>query len=311
MTSEPGLPARGLCPPGFSSRRPRIAITCGYEQAGVLVTRAGLDYTDGVEEAGGLPLIIPVPYRVREGETGGAAAFAEAMAAEILGAVDGVLVTGGGDVDPEYFGEAPIPSLGTIEPARDVLEMAIVRAALSRRIPLLGICRGIQLLAIAAGGGLYQDLATQKKDVLKHRQTPSPRHALTHFVDVRPGTLLAGLVGEGSLKVNSFHHQAVSRVPAGFRVSATAPDGVVEAIERAGTGGATGTAGGAAGAAGATAGSASATDATGAAGPAANQGEFALGVQWHPENLWSRNPVFLGIFKGLVDAAGHRRGNER
>lgn len=271
-----------------SAPRPRIAVTCGYEETDIRVTQIGLDYTAGVEEAGGLPLVVPVPQRVRQGEAREAATFAEAMARETLGAVDGVLVTGGGDIDPEYFGESPIPGLGAIEPARDVFECALLRAALRSGVPVLGICRGIQFLAIAAGGGLYQDLAAQKKDVLKHRQTPSPRHALTHFVDVQPGTLLARLVGEGSLKVNSFHHQAVSWVPDGYRVSALAPDGVIEGIEATGAAGAPG-------------------EVEAAAGSAAGQGAFALGVQWHPENLWSRYPVFLNLFKGLVEAAGRRR----
>ncbi len=267
-----------------ASARPRIAVTCGTEEPSARITPAsfilsrgvtevGLEYTGGVEEAGGLPFIVPIPYRIREGLTSEAPAFAEAMAAEILEAVDGVLFTGGEDIDPETFGEGPLRQLGSVEPARDLIELALARAALARGIPVLGICRGIQLLAIAAGGALYQDLGSQKQGTLKHRQSPSPRHALTHFVTVQPGTLLAGLLGSGDLKVNSFHHQAVSRVPEGFVASAAAPDGVIEAIE-----------------------------AVGAAGR-----RFVLGVQWHPENLWSRNPEFLGLFRGLVEAAAHRR----
>lgn len=263
--------------------RPRIAVTCGHEDVFVQVIRTGfsintpsatvgLDYTSGIEEGGGLPLVIAEPYRVRQGQAADAAAAAEAAAAEVLDTVDGVLITGGEDVDPEHFGESPIPAMGSIEPARDVFELALARLALARGVPYLGICRGIQMLAIAAGGTLYQDLAAQKKgDLLRHRQTPSPRYALTHFVKVEPGTLLAKLVGAGDLKVNSFHHQAVARVPEGFRVSATATDGVIEGLEAVG------------------------------------DGRFTIGVQWHPENLWYRNPEFLGLFKGLAEAARRYR----
>lgn len=255
----------------------RIAITCGFDEATTRATQVGLDYTAAVEEAGGLPLVIPVPYRVRRAGSQEAAATARSLAAEVLASVDGVLVTGGGDVDPEYFGEAPIPGLGILEPARDVFEMALVRAALAHATPIMGICRGVQLLAIAAGGSLYQDLGSQKENVLKHRQL-APRNALTHFVDVRPGTLVAGRLGQGLIKVNSFHHQAISRLPEGFVISATAPDGVIEAIESVGT--------------------------------MSGQDGFAFGVQWHPENLWEQERVFLSLFVGLVEAAARRRRGE-
>jgi len=292
--------------------RPRIGVTCGYEepavrlgQGGLIVGSAaavvGLDYTAGVEEAGGLPLVIPVPYRIRCGGTEETARWAEAMASDILAAVDGLLLTGGDDIDPEYFGQAPAPALGPVEPARDLLELALTRAALARGVPVLGICRGIQVLAVAAGGTLHQDLADATRARLKHRQSPSPRWARTHYVRVEPGTLLAELVGAGDLKVNSFHHQAVHLVPDGFRVSARAPDGVVEAIESA----AVRSPGGPGATAPAAAGSGAGRPNAGGSGGAT----FVLGVQWHPENLWSRDPVFLNLFRGLVEAARRSGGS--
>ncbi len=252
----------------MKGNRPRIGVTSGFVQD-PYATRLGLDYTGGLEEAGGLPLILPVPHRLREGAAGAGGAFAGELAAQALAAVDGLLLSGGKDLDPETFGEAPLRGLGEVEPERDLWELALARNALARGLPVFGICRGVQVLAVAAGGDLYQDLPSQKPDSLKHRQE-APRSAATHYVEVAPGTLLAGLLGSGPVKVNSLHHQAVRRVPAGFRVCAVAPDGVIEAIE---------------------------TDGAGRGRP------FALGVQWHPEDLWKRQPVFLRLFAGLVDAA--------
>jgi putative glutamine amidotransferase len=222
-----------------------------------------------VEEAGGLAVALPVPYRVREGLQREAAARAEAAAAEVLAVVDGVLLSGGPDLDPETFGEAPAPGLGRVDWPRDIFELALARGALAAGTPLLGVCRGAQVLAVAAGGTIHQDLAGRNPGCLKHRQD-APRAAATHFVDVEPGTLLERLLGVDHVKVNSFHHQAVARVPEGFRVSAVAPDGVVEGLEP---------------------------------GRAASGELFCLGVQWHPECMWRTEPLFLRLFEGLVGAA--------
>jgi len=256
---------------------PVIAVTAsGYEPT-QRVTRLGLDYSGGVERAGGLAYVVPVPHRLREGPRDGAERLAAEAAARVLGAADGLLLTGGPDLDPETFGEDPIPQLGRVDAPRDVFELALAAEALSRGLPLLGICRGAQVLAVAAGGTLYQDLAAQRPGCLKHRQNAA-RATATHFVDVEPGSLLARLLGTVRVKVNSFHHQAVAELPPGFAASALAPDGVVEALEPA---------------------------APSTAGPArgARESGWALGVQWHPENMWSTDPVFLGLFTGLVQAA--------
>jgi putative glutamine amidotransferase len=270
--------------------RPRIGISCGFAPdlrapqagrhvAGLLASQIGLDYSGGVEEAGGLPLVVPIPYRLRQGPVPESTGFAEVYAAQVLEAVDGLLLSGGPDLDPEYFGEDPILGLGRVDAPRDALEMSLARAALAGDMPILAICRGAQILAVAAGGGLYQDLASQKTGSLKHSQDAA-REATTHFVTVEPGTLLAGMLRAGPVKVNSFHHQAISRPPAGFRVSATAPDGVIEAIEDE-------------------------PDASAKSPPKL----WRVGVQWHPENLWAREPLFLNLFTGLVEAARRYRGS--
>lgn len=265
--------------------RPRIGITCGLVIEGELrFARLGLDYSGGVEEAGGLPLVLPIPYRIRHGLAREAEAVAASLAADSLETIDGLLVPGGFDLDPEFFGEGPIPALGKLEPPRDRFELALVRVALAKGLPVFGICRGIQILAVAAGGALYQDLPSQKPGCLKHLQE-APRDARTHLVEVERDTLLAERLGSGPLKVNSFHHQAISRMPQGYRVSAVAPDGIIEAIELAGMGQRPGA----------------------SAGPAGRGTGFAFGVQWHPENLWATEPVFLKLFAGLVEAAARYR----
>ncbi len=256
--------------------RPRILLTSSFDW-GEKANFLGSDYCGAVEAVGGLPLILPAPYSFRAGLAPGAGALAAEYAAEALSACDGLLLPGGVDFDPETFGEAPLPGLGEVDGARDVYEIALIQAALAKGLPLLGICRGCQALAIAAGGAIYQDLPSQRPTgLIKHRQT-AQRFERTHYVSVEPDSLLAELLGASGdggdrpslVKVNSFHHQAISRVPAGFRVSAKAPDGVLEAIE--------------------------AVDRP--------RRSMALGVQWHPENLWQVEPRFLGLFAGLVKAA--------
>lgn len=208
-------------------------------------------YVDAVVRAGGMPVILP-PLPLE-------------MAAVVLDHVRGLLLSGGGDLDPVSFGEEPLPGTGKVSPRRDVFELALARAALIRQVPVLGICRGMQVLNVAAGGTIYQDLGLGVSRPLKHFQE-APRWYGTHHIEIRPGTKLAGIFNVSRLRVNSFHHQAVHRVASGFRVSAVAPDGVIEAIE-------------------------------------AEAHPFAVGVQFHPERMWEKEAVFLGLFSALVAAA--------
>lgn len=234
--------------------RPRIGLTCSVRaDAPAPVHELSDAYVRAVVAAGGLPLLLPA--------VGG-----EDLAAEMLAGVDGLLLTGGVDVDPAWYGQEPSPRLGRVSPERDALELPLARVALARGIPVLAICRGIQVLNVAAGGTLVQDLPTEWSDAIKHYQD-APRWFGSHAVEVLPGSRLAELLGQARLRVNSFHHQALRDVAPGLVVTARAPDGVVEAVE------------------------------------AADPRRFVLGVQWHPEAMWEREPVFLHLFRGLVEAA--------
>lgn len=180
---------------------------------------------------------------------------------------DGLLLTGGPDVDPMFYGDDERHETVEVEAARDAYELALAREALTRDLPLFAICRGAQVLNVAAGGTLIQDIPSQHPSDLTHSRT-EPRDSQAHEIDVTPGTRLAVLLGArgaAQVPVNSRHHQSVKTPAPGFVVSATAPDGVVEAIER-------------------------------------QQARFCLGVQWHPENFW-RTGEFSSLFNGFIDAA--------
>jgi len=211
-------------------------------------------YISAIEAAGGIPLIIP-------------AGISPSLSDAILQKIDGLLLTGGPDVDPLYFGEEPHPRLGLVTPERDVIEIPLTQAAVAGGLPILAICRGIQVLNIAMGGSVIQDIASQVKDPLKHRQE-APRWHGTHEVTVNEGSRLAGLLGTTSIRVNTFHHQAVKEAAPGFEVVARAQDGIIEGIERPGC--------------------------------------FVVGVQWHPEGMYERVPEMARLFQGFVDAAGAR-----
>ncbi|MFI5179722.1 MAG: gamma-glutamyl-gamma-aminobutyrate hydrolase family protein [Vicinamibacterales bacterium] len=186
-----------------------------------------------------------------------------------LDACDGVLLTGGADVDPVEYGESDRHPTVDVDPIRDRYELGLAREALARDVPLLAICRGAQVLNVAAGGTLIQDIPSQQATDLPHA-IEQPKNALAHEIAVRSPTclsvLMAGrLPADGRLAVNSRHHQSVKDLAQGFIVSATAPDGVIEAIEKP-------------------------------------DAQFCVGVQWHPENFW-RTGEFSTLFDGLVRAA--------
>ena len=195
---------------------------------------------------------------------------------EALAGLDGLLMTGGEDVDPARYGEAAHSTVADVERSRDDFEIGLVKAARARGLPLFGICRGIQVLNVACGGSLVQDLPSQVPGSLDHQRSVPPHQSydLAHEIWIDKDTLLARLMndrlsGADTCDVNSRHHQAVKEVAAGLRVSATAPDGVIEAVED----------------------------------PAA---PFCLGVQWHPENFW-RTGEFRALFEGFVEASGRSR----
>ena len=195
--------------------------------------------------------------------------------ADALADVDGLLLTGGGDVEPARYGETPHQKLEDVDPARDEFEIALIAAAHTRDLPIFAICRGVQMLNVAAGGTLVQDIPSEVTGALKHSLVV-PTHQsyeLAHEVWLDKDSLLAKLMGErlvgsDTCDVNSRHHQAVKTIGPGYRVSATAPDGVIEAIED----------------------------------PSAR---FCLGVQWHPEHFW-RTGEFRPLYEGFLEAAAKK-----
>jgi len=209
-------------------------------------------YARGITTVGGIPFIIPD-------------CLDKKAIQELPSVLNGVLLSGGGDVDPAYFGEEPLPACGEITPQRDAFEIELVRICLAAGLPVLGICRGAQIINIAAGGDIYQDIHTQIRGSLQHNQR-APYWAPTHTIFIQTGTRLETVVREKAIRVNSFHHQSVRNPAPGFMISARSSDGVIEAIE-------------------------------------STTHPFALGVQCHPEGMWEKDLRFLEFFRALVTAA--------
>jgi putative glutamine amidotransferase len=235
-----------------------VAVTATSEPAGhksrVRVNRA---YTDALIAAGLIPLVIPpVPPE---------------FAGEVLDRVAGLVLTGGEDVDPTLFGAERHPATGDANADRDRCELALAKEAATRRIPTLAICRGVQVLNVALGGTLIQDLPSERGGPLEHDAETS-RGERVHQVDVAGGSRLSGIVAARSISTNSFHHQAVDKLGSGLCAVATSPDGVVEAVE------------------------------------CTDRAWWALGVQWHPEELtatpeeWDRR--LFAAFAAAVKGAG-------
>ena len=227
---------------------------------GITACRKLEDYRQSVLHVGG-------EVRILESSAGAQAALA---------GIDGLLLTGGDDVAPGRYGETAHPTIVEVAPERDEFELKLVAEARARDLPIFGICRGVQVLNVACGGTLVQDIPSQVPGALTHSLDvpPNEPYSLAHEVWLDKDTLLARLMGErlsdtDACEVNSRHHQAVNQVAPGLVVSATAPDGVIEAIED----------------------------------PAAR---FCLGVQWHPENFW-RTGEFRPLFEGFLEAAQRPR----
>jgi putative glutamine amidotransferase len=210
-----------------------------------------------VEIAGGFPVLIPYFVKME-------------TIRSIPDLVGGLILAGGGDVDPRYYGELPHPKLKEVEPLRDSVELKIVREALERDLPILGICRGAQTLNVAAGGTLFQDIPSFISTDIEHSQDwesaldpeTSQQH---HRIEIDLSSHLFKTVGEKSIMVNSFHHQAVKEVAPGFRVTARAPDEVIEGIESV-------------------------------------RHSFVLGVQCHIELLWAKDPLWFNLYQTFVKA---------
>ena len=231
------------------TRRPRIGPTLDSDPARA-VYELKASYVEAVLAAGGLPVLLP---------------HAPSAAAAYLALLDGLVLTGGAfDVPPALYGEARREGCGPSRPERTAFEKDLLESALAARLPVLGVCGGMQLMNVARGGTLHQDLPLDAG--IRGHEQPPPKDVPSHEVAVVPGTVLASLVGLDALMVNSTHHQGVKDVGRGLVVSGRSPDGVVEAIELPGL-------------------------------------PFALGVQWHPEATAPKDPRQAAIYRGLVRAA--------
>jgi putative glutamine amidotransferase len=229
--------------------RPRIGLTLDADDGGRRYALPA-SYVEAVLAAGGLPILLP---------------HAQDAAAAYLALLDGLVVTGGAfDVPPELYGEPRRAGCGPTKPERTAFERDLLEAALAARLPVLGVCGGMQLLNVVRGGTLYQDLVADAG--LRGHEQAAPKDVPSHEALIAEGTHLAALVGAGAIAVNSTHHQAVKDPGQGVLVSARAPDGVVEAIELPDL-------------------------------------PFALGVQWHPEATVRHEPRHLALYRGLVQAA--------
>ncbi len=225
---------------------------------GVTACRSLPDYLESIKRAGGNPLVLDP---------------AGEPAVSVVEKVDGLLFTGGPDIDPARYGEARHATVSAIDPQRDQFEIDLVGQAATKGVAMFGICRGLQMLNVALGGSLIQDLHSSVSTTLEHSK-PTPLCSIAHEVWITRGSAVARLMPDklaeaDSCDVNSRHHQAINRLAEGFEVSATAPDGVIEAIEH-------------------------------------RTFPFCVAVQWHPENFW-RTGDFRELFEGFVEAARNRR----
>ncbi|RKD26743.1 hypothetical protein BEP19_16205 [Ammoniphilus oxalaticus] len=227
---------------------PLIGVSASLEGTAVQAQRANIH---AIEASGGVPIVIPYMEHARTVET-----LAENLA--------GLLLTGGGDIDPFLFGEEPRQQLGSITPERDWLEAILIKHFLKAKKPILGICRGAQILNVVAGGGMYQDIYEQHPGELLQHSQQAPRDHLTHSIEVKPGTLLHEITGNTRSRVNSFHHQAVNRLAPGFISSAVSADGIIEAFE-------------------------------------SEERPFVVGVQWHPEDLFAGQADARRLFAAFVE----------
>ena len=208
-----------------------------------------------IERAGGLPVLLPAGLQIE-------------TLRQLYDRVDAVLVPGGGDVNPACYGADRHTSVHRVDDNRDSSEISVVRWAVEENRPLFGVCRGNQLINVALGGTLTQDIPTQVETTIRHNfsHLEIPYSHLAHPVQITPDSHLARIIGSTDVMVNSLHHQCVQQPAPGVRVTAYAPDGVIEALE-------------------------------------IPNRHFALSVQWHPEDMIDDDPVMLGLFEAFVNAA--------
>ncbi len=218
----------------------------------------GRSYIEELRKVGAIPWIIPlVPHDTETLQ-------------QIFERLDGVFITGGVDVDPSHYGESKLPLCGETDPDRDAVEMGLLRHALDRNLPILAVCRGIQILNVTCGGTLYQDVTSQVPAALKHDHFPTvekpSRKFLAHEISVKPQSRLGGILGDEVVPVNSMHHQAIKNLAPNLTPTAFATDGIIEAVE-------------------------------------SMDGGYLIAVQWHPEELTESHPGMARLFSSFAEAA--------
>ncbi|MDF2723046.1 MAG: peptidase c26 [Paenibacillus sp.] len=227
--------------------KPIIAITANYEDDGAMLKHS---YAERILQAGGVPVVVPFGYGEEE-------------VSALCRITDGLMLTGGPDIDPGHYGEEPLTGLGRVTPERDRLELLLIREYRAANKPIFAICRGEQVLNVAFGGTLYQDIYSQCR-TLQHSQK-APRSHLSHRVKVEADSRIGRIAGVGEFKVNSFHHQAIKQAAPGMRITAKSEDGIVEAIEH-------------------------------------ETERFVVGVQWHPEETAGSDDISGKLFEAFVEA---------
>ncbi len=233
--------------------RPLVGLTVSYDDRRQGLHALRQEYVRALDSAGALPVLL-------------APLLSPTDVPALLDRLDGLVLSGGGDVDPALYGQPPHPRLGRVIRERDEFELQLCREALARDLPLLAICRGHQVLNVATGGTLIQDIPSLVARGGDH-DPRCERWERAHAVSVEPGSRLHAILGTEQLDVNSFHHQAVETLGAGLQVSARAPeDGIIEGVELPGR-------------------------------------RFVVGVQWHPESFWDRDPRQLALFRALAEAS--------
>jgi len=241
--------------------RPVIGITCSRSvggrwsdyDLGHFIEFAFDAYSQAVLNCGGAPLLVPISQ-------------SKGSLSVICSLLDGLILSGGPDINPRFYKDEPHQGLKDVDESQDEMELELTRQALAAGVPILGICRGLQLLNVAMGGTLYQDIASQVPKACNHAPR-ADRGTVTHTVRIKPNTRLQDALQRSSLLVNSKHHQAVKAPAPGLVISAVATDGIIEALEDP------------------------------------NQ-PFVMGVQWHPEGLWKKDVAARRLFKALLTTAG-------
>lgn len=235
-------------------KNPLIGITSDYDETnGQTSFFVKESYVTAVEDSGGIPLLL-CPTKN------------ENSLSRFINLIDGLLISGGGfDIDPKLYGEEPHPKLGKIQPDRTGFEIKLLKSAVEKRMPVLGICGGHQLINVYFGGTLYQDIPSQYSEKINHKQS-TPSDIPYHKIEIHPSTRLSKITEADSGMVNSTHHQSIKKIGNGLKISAVAEDGVIESIEFDGD-------------------------------------DFIVGVQWHPERIYNKDSCSKNIFTEFIKEA--------